>query len=227
MASAARFLDVLIPPRCVSCGGGEALLCPACAGSLRILSPPLCGRCGAPTAWQVERCTECSGRRLAFRSARAAVAYDGVARPLVRAWKERGLRRLGPILAGLVAAEVARPEADVLVFVPGDRDRTCWRGLNAAEALARGLARAWELPAEPLLRRTRRDRRQRRLSRDGRRANVRGLFAAAGAVPRRVVLVDDVYTTGATASAAASALRRAGARSVDVVTLARALRLGA
>ena len=70
---------------------------------------PLCGRCGAPTAWPVDRCLECSGRRLAFASARAAVAYSGAARPLVRAWKERGLRPFAAVAAELVAEVVPRP----------------------------------------------------------------------------------------------------------------------
>jgi ComF family protein len=220
-------LELLLPLRCAACGRGEALVCPECLVGLRLLRPPLCDRCGAPTAWPVQRCAECAGRRLAFGTARAAVAYEGPARPLVRAWKERGLRRIASLASDLVVAEIRRPDAEALTFVPGDGDRTLWRGANAAEALARGLGLRWEIPVEPLLRRARRDRRQRGLSRAERRANVRGLFAAPGPVPRAVVLVDDVYTTGATVAAAATELRREGARRVEVVTFARAVRLGA
>ena len=152
------------------------------------------------------------------------MVYDGPARALVTAWKERGLRRLSATVVELVADAVARPSADAIVFVPGDPERTLWRGQNTAEALACGLAARWTLPVCPLLARVRRVERQRGLAQSERRANVRGSFCVRGRVPTRLVLVDDVYTTGATVSAAATELRGAGARAVDVVTFARAVR---
>ena len=219
-----KALDLLLPVRCAVCGRGERLLCAACLSALARLGPPLCDRCGAPTAWPVERCAECTGRRLAFRTARAAVAYEGAARALVAGWKERGLRRIAAEAASIVAAVVERPSADAITFVPGDLDRTLWRGHATAEQLAGALGALWELQVVPVLARPRRTPRQRGLSRVERRANVRGSFRAVRAPPARVVLVDDVYTTGATVSAAATELRRAGARTVDVVTFARAIR---
>jgi predicted amidophosphoribosyltransferase len=219
-----RALDLLLPLRCVVCGRGERLVCAGCRASIRLLGPPLCARCGTPTAWPVERCAECSGRRLPFRTARAAVAYDGAARALVGGWKERGLRRIAAEAAAIVAAVVARPQVAGITFVPGDVERTLWRGHSTAEQLGRALAELWGLPVVPTLTRPGRTPRQRGLSRTARRANVRGSFQAVRAPPARVLLVDDVYTTGATVSAAATELRRAGARSVDVVTFARAIR---
>jgi ComF family protein len=216
-------LDLLVPVRCAGCGRGETLLCSACGEALRRLRPPLCARCGAPTAWPVERCSECQGRRLAFGSARAAVAYEGPARRLVGAWKERGLRRLDRLLAELVTDVVPRPDANALTYVPGDLDRTLWRGTNTAQGLARELATRWELPLVAPLARARRVAPQRGLDRSARRANVRGAFRVVTPVPTHLVLVDDVYTTGATVAAASTALRGAGARSVQVVTLARAI----
>jgi predicted amidophosphoribosyltransferase len=216
-------LDLLLPERCLACGGGEELLCTDCRAALVRVGGTLCARCGAPTAWPVERCAECAGRRLAFASARAAVAYEGAARMLVAAWKERGLRRVSELAADLVAELVPTPPVDALTFVPGDEDRTRWRGVNTAEGLARALAARWELPAGPLLSRTRSVPPQRRLSRVERRTNVREAFAPSPA-PARIALVDDVYTTGATAAAAATSLRRGGARVVHVVTFARAVR---
>jgi predicted amidophosphoribosyltransferase len=217
------WLDLLVPQRCAACGAGERIVCATCLADLRLLRGPLCARCGAPTAWPVERCAECSGRKLSFTQARAAIAYEGSARPLVAAWKERGHRRLGTVFAGLAAEIVPRPPVEVLTFVPGDPERSLWRGQNSAETLARLLGVKWGLPVERLLERRRRFPQQRGLSRSERRRNVREAFQATAA-PAGVALIDDVYTTGATVAAAATALRGAGARTAYVVTLARAVR---
>lgn len=217
-------LDLLLPQRCVVCGSGGRQLCAGCREELPRIQPPLCVRCGAPTAWPVERCRECAGRRLAFAAACAAVGYDAAARRLVHAWKERGLRRLAAEAAQLVAERVPAPEVAALTFVPADRRRRLERGHNPAERLALELAALWELPCLSLLERTRGGR-QRGSSAAERRA-VRGAFRATGAAPRRIAVIDDVYTTGATASASATALRAAGARRVEAIAFARALRRG-
>ncbi len=215
-------LDLLLPQRCVVCAAGGSQLCAACRDDLPRIEPPLCARCGAPVAWPVERCRECAGRRIAFATARAAVGYDEAARSFVHSWKERGLRRLAAEAATLVAERLPPPDLDVITFVPADRTRRLERGHNPAERLARELACVWELPCEPLLERVRGGR-QRGATRTERRS-VRGAFRAVETAPHRVALIDDVYTTGATASAASTTLRAAGARRVDVVTFARALR---
>jgi predicted amidophosphoribosyltransferase len=168
---------------------------------------------------------ECAGRRLAFARARAALAYDDRLRPVVVAWKERGLRRLAGWAAAVVRDLVARPDAACVVFVPGDPDRRLKRGHHAAERLACELAGVWDLPVRPLLTRARGSPRQRGLTQHERRRNVAGAFLAHGRVPTRVALVDDVYTTGATVNAAASALRRGGAGKVEIVTFARTIRI--
>jgi predicted amidophosphoribosyltransferase len=215
-------LDLLLPQRCVVCGSGGRQLCTGCREELPRIEPPLCDRCGAPTAWPVERCRECAGRRLGFATALAAVGYDEGARRLVHAWKERGLRRLAAEAAALVAERVPPPDVDALTFVPSDRARRLERGHNPAERLARELAAAWELPCLPLLERTRGGRQRGSSATERRR--VRGAFRATGTAPRRVAVIDDVYTTGATAAATASALRASGARRVEAIAFARALR---
>lgn len=217
-------LDLLLPQRCVVCGHGGRQLCATCREELTRIEPPLCARCGAPTAWPVERCRECEGRRLGFATARAAVGYDAAARRIVHAWKERGLRRLAVEAAQLVTERLPPPEVEALTFVPADRGRRLERGHNPAERLAVELAAAWELPCVPLLERTRGGR-QRGSSATERRS-VRGAFRATGSAPRKVAVIDDVYTTGATAAATASALRAAGARRVEAIAFARALRRG-
>jgi predicted amidophosphoribosyltransferase len=216
-------LDLLFPRRCVVCSLPGATVCPRCTVSLPRIDGPLCARCGASVAWPVARCRECSGRRLAFASARAGVEYDQAVRAIVSAWKEHGLRGIAPLAAALVAEVVPPPSAQLISFVPPDGDRSLRRGHHPPERLARELARLWRLPVGPLLHRTRPLRPQRGLPRDERRRNVRRAFRA-DPVRGRVLLVDDVYTTGSTVGAAASALRAAGASSVEVVTFARAVR---
>jgi ComF family protein len=215
-------LDLLLPQRCVVCDAGGSQLCAGCRDGLPRLEPPLCARCGAPVAWPVERCRECAGRRIAFATARAAVGYDDAARRFVHSWKERGLRRLAAEAAALVVERLPPPTADAISFVPADCTRRLERGHNPAERLAYELARCWDLPCEPLLERVRGGRQRGATATERRR--VRGAFRAVANAPRRVALVDDVYTTGATASAASTMLRTAGARRVEVVTFTRALR---
>jgi len=220
-------LALLLPQRCAVCGRPGQSLCPSCRAGLARLRTPLCNRCGAPTAWPVERCRECSGRRLAFASARAAVGYDSAAAALVAAWKEHGIRKLAGAAADLIVEILPPPSAEALVFVPPDGNRLLDRGHHPAERLALELGARWELPVGSVLVRTRALARQRGLDRTARRRNVKGAFRIRRTVlPRSLVLVDDVYTTGATASAAASALRAGGAREVHVVTFARTVRTG-
>jgi ComF family protein len=219
-----KLLDLILPVRCVVCAAPGAQLCSTCRDALPRLRLPLCARCGKPTEWPVDRCVECAGRRLAFASARAAVAYDDLVRRLVRGWKERGLRTLAAAAASTVADAVEAPDVAALAFVPSDRARGLERGHQPAERLARELGERWSLPVESLLARTRPAARQRGLPLAERRRNVAGAFAPARESPTSVCLVDDVYTSGSTANAAASALRKAGARRVEVVTFARVVR---
>ena len=217
-------LDLLLPRRCAVCGRPGGLLCAECLAALPRLGRPGCARCGAPTAWPVSRCRECAGRRIAFASARAAVAYHGPARDFVSAWKQRGLRGLAVVAADVIANTVEQPAAELLTFVPPDGDRSVRRGHHPAERLALELGRRWDLPVAGVLGRVRTVRPQRGLKLAERRRNVAGAFVAVRRVPVRVAVVDDVYTTGSTASAAATALRRSGARRVEVVAFARTVR---
>ena len=217
-------LGLVLPSRCAVCATPGPSMCTACGDALIRIAPPVCDRCGCPGAWPVHRCVECAGRRLGFARARSALVYDARARPLVSAWKERGRRDLAPTLATIVAEVIARPEVEAITFVPGDRERGRTRGHVPSERLAAALAVLWSLPLERLLERAGTAPRQASLPRSKRTANVHRAFAARDSAPRIVALVDDVYTTGATASACATALRRAGARRVEVVCLARAVR---
>ncbi len=193
-------LDLLLPRRCVVCARLGEDLCPDCRAALPLLLGTHCERCGAPTAWPVRRCRECSGRRLAFASARSAVAYEASVPAVVAAWKERGLRRMAELAADVVADCLACPAADCIAFIPPDGDRSVRRGHHPAERLARELGRRWRLPVVRSLGRTRAASRRSAGSRwRSAAATSRGAFAGQAAGRRSaVVLVDDVYTTGAT-----------------------------
>ena len=142
----------------------------------------------------------------------------------MRSWKERGRRRLARDAAALVAEVVPRPMVAALVPVPGDPERALRRGDVPSRGLAIELGSIWALETVDVLERRHALPPQRGLALDERRRNVRGSVVASRAVPAQVCVVDDVYTSGATADACASACRRVGARHVQVVTLARAVR---
>ncbi len=219
-----EILNLVLPRRCGVCGVVGESVCGACRACLVRCGPPVCERCGSPGAWPVRRCAECAGRRLAFASARSALVYENRARSFVAAWKERGRRDLSIVAAELVCEVVGAPAADWITFVPGDRDRGLRRGHIPAAALATELSSRWSIPLSASLARRPGIERQRDLPRSERRRNVSSAFAATRPASGRVCLVDDVYTTGSTVTACATVLRASGAKSVEVVCLARAVR---
>lgn len=181
-------------------------------------------------------CRECRGRTLWFASATAAFAYEDAARALVTACKFRAYRSLAAEMAERAAPSFATAcrrldaaGALVVTWVPGHRDHVLERGFNQAELLARDLARLAGLPSAPLLRRVRHGARQSGLGRAARALNVRSTFALredAGRVRKRlqrVMIVDDVYTTGETLSHCAEVLINADVES-HAFTFARTVR---
>lgn len=231
-------LDAVLPPRCLSCGtvvAGDGALCPPCWGRLAFIGAPHCARCGLPFAFEVAPdalCGDCVRHEPVFGQARAALRYDDASRPLVLAFKHGDGTHAAPALGrwmAQAAGDLAR-DAELIVPVPLHRLRLFRRRYNQSALLARAVARLVDRPAAAgMLVRRRRTPSQGGLSRSGRIANVRGAFAIAGGrAPelrdRKVLLVDDVMTTGATLSECARVLRRAGAARVDLLTLARVVR---
>jgi len=184
---------------------------------------PVCARCGTPTAFETFVCDECKGVDFGFESARAPLRYEGVGEEIVHALKYRGYTRVVERLAAPLMLEVLdRGERfDAVVPVPLHRSRLRRRGFNQAELLARGLAAGLNAPVSDKLRSVRRTRDQVELSAAERRANVEGAFAARERVRGKVLLVDDVFTTGATTSECAETLLASGAAEVHAVSLCR------
>ncbi len=228
-------LDQLYPPGCPACGvplqRGDGL-CPACFASLRPITAPLCPVLGIPFAAPLGE-GSLSAEALAdpppFARARAAVVYGELSGALVGRLKYGDRPELAQLCARLMAVAGAEfwEDAPVLVPVPLHRSRLRARRYNQSLLLAQALARETGLAVDPhLVRRHRPTRQQVGLSGTARARNVQGAFALhreamARLKGRRVVVVDDVYTTGATVKAVARTLKRGGAERVDVLTFAR------
>ncbi len=228
---------LMFPPACGGCRrhvSRPGTLCGRCWQDLRFLEEPWCAVLGTPFEHdQGEGAV--SPAAMAdpppFARARSAVAYEGVARRMVHDLKFRGRTELAPWMAGWMAraGRDLLDDADLLAAVPLHGRRFLWRGFNQSAELARALSRQRGLSFEPgIVRRRRSTRQQVGLRANERRDNVRGAFAVPDAMlaqvrGRRIVLVDDVFTTGATVSAVAALLMRKGAGRVDVLTFARAM----
>lgn len=215
-----RAVDVLFPRGCAGCGAGSWPFCATCAGELVPLEPPWCRRCGRPSHVSVDRCRDCPPAPIA--SARAAFAYRGPAKAAVHRLKFSGWRGVGDALAAAVAA-LGPPSADAVTWVPLAAGRRAERGFDQARVLARALARELDLPAVAFVRRTKATAPQARRTREARLEAMRDAFACIPQkpVPSRLLLVDDVLTTGATASSCAGALVHGGAREIHLLTACR------
>jgi predicted amidophosphoribosyltransferase len=217
-------LSLILPRSCAGCAAPGALWCASCLAELEPVGAPCCTRCGSPTRFAVASCRECQAFAPSFSSAWAAVAHRGAGAVLVRRWKDGGLD-LAEVAAGVIEERRVPPDVDCLYAVPASPARARRRGIDGPHALAHALAARWELPlGRDLLRRGRDALPQRGLDRRARRRNLRGVFLPAAHAPLRVGLIDDVYTTGATADACARALRDGGAEQIHVLAFARALR---
>jgi ComF family protein len=218
-------LSLLVPPRCAGCGAPPRAardpVCAACRRALPWLPGPQCPRCALPLHGR----HECPAQHQAFAAAWAPVAYEGVARELVAALKFRHARPLARVMAAHLAAGIPRGMRTLatIVPVPAHPANARRRGYDQAGLLARALARRTGSPLAQPLRRSGSALGQLGASRAERLQGGR-VAVRARRGPRRVLLVDDVHTTGATLDACARALREAGTEEVAAVTWARALR---
>ncbi|MFQ5860984.1 MAG: ComF family protein [Dehalococcoidia bacterium] len=219
-------LGLLFPAQCVGCGTYGSFLCAPCQGSLPRLEPPFCRLCAEPVR-QGDLCRRCTGTPLAIEGIRAPFLMEGAIREAVHRLKYQNLRAIAPVLGELMATYVeANPfPADTLVPVPMHPKRLRQRGYNQSLLLARGVGEHLGLPvAEDALVRKRDTPPQASSSSvEERLKNVEGGFRCQGGAleGKRVVVVDDVCTTGSTLQACAAALKEDGAASVWGLVLAR------
>jgi ComF family protein len=230
-------LDLLLPPQCVTCDEpveAPGQMCADCFRQTGFITEPFCARCGVPFAnaglgGATGLCPACEAMPPVFRRARAALRYDAQARRLILPLKHGDRQELAGTLAPHMAragAQLLR-DSDVLVPVPLHRTRLFHRRYNQAALLAQAVGRIAGRPcALDALIRLRPTESLGEKSTEERAAEVAGVFAVrpsrlTSIVARRVLLVDDVMTSGATSNACATALQASGASSVDVLAAAR------
>ncbi len=235
-----RLLNLVLPPRCLKCGAtveAAGALCGACWPAVAFLAPPHCAACGLPFEFDLgpeALCGACARERPVFERARAAFRYEDGSKNLILRFKHADRSDSAAAFARWMAraGEAPLAEADLIAPVPLHWLRLFMRRYNQAALLASALGRLSGKPAvNDLLVRRRRTPSQGGLGATARRRNVAGAFAVHPrhrqlVADKRVLLVDDVLTTGATVSACSSVLLRAGAHAVDVLTLSRVVRTG-
>lgn len=217
-------LDMVFPPRCVTCKEFGAYICPTCRPLMMLAGPPRCSVCWMPEGGHT--CETCRYRRPAFTGARAAFVYDGPARDAVLALKFEGLAAIATTMAVPMAEALLAWDPDVSAIVPvplaGSRRRS--RGYNQSQLLAREIARLTGITvvAGALTRRRTTPPQVGQPDWEARRENVAGVFAAGRTrVDGGVLLIDDVITTGATLDACARVLINAGRGPVFALAYAR------
>ncbi len=231
--------DLIFPPRCITCGEpleqhGPLPFCPPCMAGIRFIGSPLCPRCGTPfpaAEGEDHLCGECLITERPYAVARSVGRYEETLLTAIHRFKYRGKIGIGDLL-GRIMADFADKTWDMKAFerilpVPLHLRRLRERGFNQAVILARGLSKRFNIPLDfTVLRRNLFTPPQVGLDRKQRSANVQGAFTVSHPeriVGRRLLLVDDVYTTGSTLTECARVLIRAKAEAVAVLTMARAI----
>ncbi len=220
-------LEVLYPTICYVCKNPATdPICNSCLETMPRLRGPICPTCGSPVPKQtLLACSDCRVRDFRFSIARSAVLYQGTAKEAVHQLKYRNGKRLAPFPADLMvgALPIDVLAADAVAYVPMSRRRESSRGFNQAKLLAEAIGKSLGLPVSSVLVRNKETVEQTKLPMSGRLSNVRGVFGVKKKVAGSFLLLDDVFTTGSTASECSAALLRGGAGEVKVATFARAL----
>jgi ComF family protein len=224
-ATSEGLLNLLYPPRCVSCQHSGGWICPACHQEIEFIRPPLCPSCGQATS-SPRICPSCHRAPPQIDGIRAVAYLEHPLRTAIHRFKYSNLRSLAPALGKLASDYLAQNQLpiEIIVPVPLHPRRLKERGYNQAALLAKEIQRALGIPLmDDSLVRVKSTTPQVGLGAPQRRENVRGAFRCvdSGLKGQRVLLVDDVCTTGATLEACSIALQQAGAREVWGLVLAR------
>lgn len=199
-------------------------LCGECASKLPTTKEHICLVCGTSITDESDYCNRCQQNEYKFLRNRAPLVYDGIAKDMLYKLKFGGKRYIAKTLGAMMADEFLKRnmQADIAVFVPMTHDEEKKRGFNQSELLAREVGERLNMPVLPALIKTRDTAAQKQLTRKEREENLKGVFACVfdEVKGRRILLIDDVFTTGATANACATALIKGGAREVSVLTAA-------
>ncbi len=221
-----NFLDFLFPAHCLGCGREGEFLCASCRNSLPRCLPPLCVKCGRPLTLE-QRCSNCYNWQMEIDGIRSPFRFEGIVRQAIHKFKYNNFKALGLTLSHLLAGYLeARPlPKEVLVPVPLHSHRLRERGYNQSSLLAQELGKLTAIPVVEgsLVRFKDTPSQARSATAESRRSNVAEAFACRDQrlQGERVLLIDDVCTTGATLNSCAIALKRVGATSVWGLTLAR------
>ena len=238
-----RALDTILPPRCVVTGemvDRQGMIAPVAWSELDFINNPLCDKCGVPFGFDVEgvenehgsHCLQCLNYPPPYDSARAAMKYNDHSRDMILGFKhaDQTHNALAFVPWLKKAGAEMLSEADAIIPVPLHRLRLLKRRYNQASIMAHYLGRECNIPVlHQALLRTRSTQTQGHLNFEQRRKNVKSAFAVNDKYKSRIegktlILIDDVYTTGSTVKECTKALRKAGAKSVHILTLARVVR---
>ena len=223
-------LDIIYQPFCVICETVcDDYLCDKCLEKIEIITPPYCHRCGIPC--ETYLCTSCREREFYFDRAVSAGIFDGVLREAIHKFKFKSIETLieplGNILVNYYISTGFNKRIDLVIAVPIHKSRCIERGFNQAEKLSNYLSRHYYIPScNDALVKIKKTSDQADLQLDERMINLQDVFYAKNKTVisgKRILLIDDVFTTGSTVNEASKALKEAGAKEVYVYTLARSL----
>jgi len=226
-----QLLDLIFPPCCAICKKkGQKMICDDCLRKVIFIKPPICRVCGKPRDkyFAGDLCEDCSKEGMPFEIASSVVLYDGVIKEAIHKFKFEGKKVLSSFLGGFLVDHLKHgyipvKKIDAIIPLPLSRKRFRQRGYNQSELLANEISGYYSINVDSSsLKKVKDITPQFELSREKRMSNVKGAFSSSPLPGKNVLLIDDIYTTGATVREASMALKASGAKSVYVLTLARA-----
>jgi ComF family protein len=227
-----HLIDLIFPPSCVICGKSSSRsICDSCQNRIVHLTLPICRICGKPEDkyFSGELCEDCCREKPPFELARSSALYDGVLKEAIHEFKFNGKKGLKVIFGKLLndylqRGDIPMGNIDVIMAVPLSKMHERERGYNQAALIAEDVAAAFNIYYDPnSLRKIKNVKPQFKLNREERIENIKGVFVSGRVPGRRILLIDDIYTTGATVSECSRVLKIAGAQKVYILTLARAI----